>query len=139
MTVVTKNPKVSDLLPLSREILCDDTLREFHQVIRFDIIYGRPLRVQLLLDRRHKTNKRLSKPAAYYRMSSTDQLIRLGCNALATATVLAFFQQNRTDPAFDEIDKAVDSLIQMVAADAKTTVQVVLRDIKLRKMTDQAK
>jgi hypothetical protein len=137
LTVVTENPKVTDLLPLSREILCDDTLREFHQVIRFDVIYGRPLRVQLLLDRRHKTNKRLSKPAAYYRMSSTDQLIRLGCNALATATVLAFFQQNRTDPGFEEIDKAVDSLIQMVAADAKTTVQVVLRDIKLRKMAEK--
>jgi hypothetical protein len=137
LTVETENPKVTDLLPLSREIRCDDTLREFHQVIRFDVIYGRPLRIQLLLDRRHKTNKRLSKPAAYYRMSSTDQLIRLGSNALATATVLAFFQQNRTEPSFEEIDKAVDSLIQMVAADAKTTVQVVLNDIKLRRMAEE--
>lgn len=129
-----EKPKITDLIPLPREVFCDDTLKQFHQVLRFDIVYGRPLRVQLLLDRRHKVNKSLSKPVAYFRMSSTDQLIRLGCNALATATVLAFFQQNRIEPAYEEIEAAVDTLIKMTSADVKITTEVILRDIRLHKM-----
>ena len=131
-----EKPKVTDLIPFSREVFCDDTLREFNQVIRYDVVYGKPLRIQLLLDRRHKFKKSLSKPLGYFRISSIDQMLRLGTNALAAATILAFFQQNRTEPSLDEIRQAVNSLLKMVGADMELTAQTVLRDLQLRRMTE---
>ena len=129
-----EKPKVTDLIPFSREVFCDDTMREFNQVIRYDIVYGRPLRVQLLLDRRHKFNKSLSRPLGYFRISNVDQLLRLGTNALAAATVLAFFQQNRTEPTEEEVYSAVQNVVKMLAADVELTTQVVLNELKLRRM-----
>jgi len=131
-----EKPKVTELIPFSREIFCDDTLREFNQVIRYDIVYGKPLRVQLLLDRRHKFNKSLSKPLGYFRISSVDQLLRLGTNALAAATVLAFFQQNRTEPSAEEVYQAIHSLIKMVSQDVELTTQTVLNELRLRRMAE---
>jgi len=132
-----EKPKVTELIPFSREVFCDDTLREFNQVIRYDIVFGKPLRVQLLLDRRHKFNKSLSKPLGYFRISSIDQLLRLGTNALAAATVLAFFQMNRTEPDIEEIHQAVQNLLKMVGADVDLTAQTVLRDIQVRRMAEE--
>ena len=129
-----ENPKVTELIPFAREVFCDDTLREFNQVIRYDIVYGRPLRVQLLLDRRHKFNKSLSKPLGYFRISSVDQLLRLGTNALAAATVLAFFQQNHTEPTQEEIYSAVQNVVKMLASDVELTTQTILNQLKLRRM-----
>lgn len=134
-----EKPKVTELIPFAREVFCDDTLREFNQVIRYDIVYGRPLRVQLLLDRRHKFNKSLSKPLGYFRISSVDQLLRLGTNALAAATVLAFFQQNRTEPTVEEVSHAIQSLIKMVSADVELTTQNVLNELRLRRMSEAVK
>ena len=134
MTAVTQKPKVTDLIPLSREVFCDDTLRQFHQVIRFDVVYDRPLRIQLLLDRRHKANKSLSKPVAYFRISEIGQLLRLGTNSFAAAVVLAFYSQNRTEPSSEEIKDAAKNLFSMIQGDVELTTEVVLRDIKLRKM-----
>jgi hypothetical protein len=136
LSISAEKPKVTDLIPFSREVFCDDTLREFNQVIRYDIVYDRPLRVQLLLDRRHKFNKALSKPLGYFRISSVDQLLRLGTNALAAATILAFFQSNRTEPSIEENHQAVQSLLKMVGADVELTTQTILRDLKLRGMAE---
>jgi len=130
-------PKVTELIPFAREVFCDDTLREFNQVIRYDIIYGRPLHVQLLLDRRHKFKKSLSKPLGYFRISSVDQLLRLGTNALAAATVLAFFQQNRTEPTQEEVYSAVHNIVQMLAADVELTTQTILNELRLRRMASE--
>ena len=134
-----ETPKVTELISFAREVFCDDTLREFNQVIRYDIVYGRPLRVQLLLDRRHKFKKSLSKPLGYFRISSVDQLLRLGTNALAAATVLAFFQQNRTEPTAEEVNHAIQSLIKMVSADVELTTQNVLNELRLRRMSEAVK
>ena len=131
-----EKPKVTDLVPFSREVFCDDTMREFNQVIRYDIVYGRPLRVQLLLDRRHKFNKSLSKPLGYFRISSVDQLLRLGTNALAAATILAFFQQNRTEPPHEEVYQAVYNLIKMVSPDVELTTETILNQLKVRRMAE---
>jgi len=131
LTAVVKTVKVTDLIPLSREILCDDTLHEFHQVIRFDVIYGSPLRAQLLLDRRHKTQKSLSKPVAYFRMSRTEQLIRMGINSFTTALTLAFFNQGRKEPTRKEITDALESLWGMVKGDIELSTDVALNQIQL--------
>jgi len=133
-----ENPKPSDLVMLPyREIQCDDTLREFIQILRFDLVDvpHEPLRAQLLLDRRHKLNKSQSKPVAYFRMSSTDQLIKLGNTALALATVMAFSEQGRLEPTHDEVKSAVKSLLQLsTQIDVANAIEVILRDVKLRRM-----
>lgn len=133
MSQVVETPKVKDLVPLPREVQCDDTMREFNQVLRLDIVDKVPLRTQLLLDRRHKKKKSLSRPAGYFRMSSTNQLITLATDALAAANVLAFFQQDRREPSHEEISKAVDSVFEIVAVDVKAMIPVILYDLRLHR------
>jgi hypothetical protein len=131
------NPKPSSLVMLPyREIQCDDTLREFTQVLRFDFVdvKGEPLRVQLLLDRRHKLNRSLSKPVAYFRMSSTEQLIKLANTALACAVALAFNEVNLLEPTDDQVRNALRSHWQMAQVDLLYAVKTILRDVKLHRM-----
>lgn len=125
-------PKPSDLLPLSREVKADDTMREFHQVLRFDIVYGKPLRAQLLLDRRHKAQKSLSKRAAYVRMSQASQLLDLACGALSIANVLAY--QSVKDPSHDAIASGTKSLLQLIQGDVVTLTEIMLRQVQLHRM-----
>jgi len=125
-------PRPSDLIPLSREVKADDTMREFNQVLRFDIIYDRPLRAQLLLDRRHKENKALSKPAAYVRMSETGQLTDLACASLSIANVLAF--QSVKDPQRETVETATKSLLQLIQGDIVTLTEIMLRQIQLHRI-----
>jgi hypothetical protein len=131
------NPKPSSLVMLPyREIQCDDTLREFTQVLRFDLVdvKGEPLRVQLLLDRRHKLNRGLSKPVAYFRMSSTEQLVKLANTALACAVALAFNEVNLLEPTDDQVRNALRSHWQMAQVDLLYAVKTILRDVKLHRM-----
>lgn len=133
----TDNPKPSSLVMLPyREIQCDDTLREFTQVLRFDLVDmpHEPLRVQLLLDRRHKLNKGLSKPVAYFRMSSTEQLIKLANTALACAIVLAFNEVNVLEPTDDQIRNVLRSHWQIAQVDLLYAVKTILRDVKLHRL-----
>lgn len=125
-------PKPSDLIPLSREVKADDTMRDFQQVLRFDIIFGKPLRAQLLLDRRHKIRIQLSKPAAYVRMSQTSQLVNLACGALSIANVLAY--QSVEEPSHDLITSGTKSLLQLIEIDVATLTEIMLRQIKLHRM-----
>jgi hypothetical protein len=120
-----------------REVQCDDTMRQFIQVLRFDIgdVLGQPLRAQLLLDRRHKQNKGQSAPVAYFRMSSPDQVIKLGNTGLAVSAVLAFAQQGQLEPGYDEVKAAVRTLLRLfVEADVCSAVEVMLRDVRLHRM-----
>jgi hypothetical protein len=119
-----------------REIQCDDTLREFTQVLRFDLVdvKGEPLRAQLLLDRRHKLNKGMSKPVAYFRMSGTEQLVKLANTALACAVALAFNEINLLEPTDDQVRNALRSHWQMAQVDLLYAVKTILRDVKLHRM-----
>jgi len=134
--VVEAAPRVSDLVPLTKVIVCDDTLNEFRQVLRLDIVAGKPLRTQLLLDRRHKWQPKLSKPLGYFRMSNTDQLVRLASNALSAALVLNM--QSNLDRPFDQVQFAVESMLDLIRADIATTVDTVLRDLRAHKLAQQS-
>ncbi|MEM1589636.1 MAG: hypothetical protein QW175_04395 [Candidatus Bathyarchaeia archaeon] len=134
---MSEAPKPSSLVMLPyREIECDDTLREFTQILRFDLIDapGEPLRCQLLLDRRHKLNKGLSKPVAYFRMTSTEQLMKLANTALACAVVLAFHEQRVLEPEDEQIRSVLKSYWQLAQPDVLYAVKTILRDVKLHKM-----
>ena len=127
-------PSVADLVPCTREVRSDDTMDEFHQVLRFDIIDTKPLRSQLLLDRRHKTDNKKSHPAAYIRFSQTGPLIDLVCAALTMANVIAY--QNRIDekqPTREEIEHAVDSVLSTIRSDIVTLTEVQLMSIQLHR------
>jgi hypothetical protein len=134
---IVEKPSPVDLVMLPyREIICDDTLREFIQVLRFDLIDipGHPLRSQLLLDRRHKLNKSQSKPVAYFRMSSTEQLLKLANTALAVAVVLAYNEHDLLEPSDDMVRNVLKGHWQMAQADVLNAVQVILRDLQLHRL-----
>lgn len=122
-----------------REIECDDTLREFKQVLRFDLVdrEGEPLRVQLLLDRRHKLNRAMSKPVAYFRMTSTQQLLNLANTALAAAVALAYSEQRVLEPSQDQIRDVLKAHWQMAQPDVIVGVDVMLRELRLHRMTQE--
>jgi len=128
-------PKDLVMLPY-REVLCDDTLREFAQVLRFDLIDvdGHPLRCQLLLDRRHKMNKALSKPVAYFRMSSPEQLIKLANTALACAVAMACSEQDHLEPSSESVKAVVDAHWSMARVDVVSAVETVMRDLRLHRL-----
>jgi len=138
--VQESNPKPSDLVMVNwREIECDDTLREFKQVLRFDLVdrEGEPLRVQLLLDRRHKLNRAMSKPVAYFRMTSTQQLLNLANTALAAAVTLAYSEQRVLEPSQDQIRDVLKAHWQMAQPDVIVGVDVMLRELRLHRMTQE--
>jgi hypothetical protein len=125
------NPK--DLVMLAhREVTCDDTLREFVQVLRFDLVDMRdnPLRAQLLLDRRHKQNKAMSKPVAYFRMSSTEQLMKLANTAVTVAVTLVYSEQGQLEPTDEQIRRAVMAYWEMAQPDVLNAVRVALREVR---------
>lgn len=122
-------PKPEDLISLSREVKADDTMREFQQVLRFDIIDGKPLRAQLLLDRRHKAKKSLSKPAAYVRMSQAGQLIDLACGAITMANILVL-QHLKEIPPRQLIEDTVKSALDMMQGDIVTLTEIMLQEIQ---------
>ena len=139
-TAQESNPKPSDLVMVNwREIECDDTLREFKQVLRFDLVdrEGEPLRVQLLLDRRHKLNRAMSKPVAYFRMTSTQQLLNLANTALAAAVALAYSEQRVLEPSQDQIRDVLKAHWQMAQPDVIVGVDVMLRELRLHRMTQE--
>ena len=132
-----EKPKVSSLVMLPyREVECDDTLREFKQVLRFDLVDvpREPLRAQLLLDRRHKLQKAMSKPVAYFRMSSTEQLLKLSNTALAVAVALVYAEQDLLEPSDDQIRNALKSHWMMAQPDVLNAVKTILRDLQLHRM-----
>lgn len=140
MSTIMEKPKkidVADLISLSHEVKADDTLREFHQFLRFQFIQGVPLRMQLLFDRRHKAKKGLSKPVGYFRMSQVSQLLRLGNNAYACAVVLAFHGQGAKEPTVEEIEKSIESLWPIIKGDLHVTAKVTLDEIQLHKRAQQ--
>jgi hypothetical protein len=113
---VVEKPDEADLVMLDyREVRCDDTLREFHQVIRFYLIDrpGQPLRSEILIDRPHKLNKAMSKHVCFLQMSSTQQLMALTNTALAVATAMAYNEQPNLNPTDDEIRRALKSYWEM--------------------------
>jgi len=133
---MSSKPSAVDLVPCSREVKADDTLEEFHQVLRFDIIDQpeQPLRSQILLDRRHKTDNKKSHPVAFIRLSQTGQLLDLVCSALAMANTIAY--SNRIDentPTRMEIEHATDSVIATIKSDIVTLTELQLKQVEMHR------
>jgi hypothetical protein len=133
---VVEKPSPVDLVMLPyREVVCDDTLRELIQVVRPDLVDrpGEPLRIQLLLDRRHKLNKGLSKPVAYFRMSNVEQLLRIANTFLSLAMVKVLDEQGDLEPDHDVLKRMANSHWAMALPDVLTATETILRDLELHR------
>ena len=126
--------KVSDLVPLPREVRFDDTLRQFHQVARFDIVDQNPLRTQLLLDRRHKENQKRSKPLGYFRMSDTQQLVNLAVSALSLGNILALDGQTVSR---SHIQHTTEGLFKLITRDIVNVTAAGLNDLRMHQLVKE--
>ena len=129
--------KVTDLVPLSREVQFDDTLRQFHQVARFDLIDQHPLRTQLLLDRRHKEDMKRSKPVGYFRMSSTNQLISMAVDALSLANILVL--EGKGNITREMIQGSTEDLFKLILRDIVNVTDVALNDLRMHQLKGDQK
>lgn len=119
--------------PKGLEVLADDTLESFHQVLRLQAILddsGRLDHLQLLLDRRHKVKPSLSKPLGYLHLSTANQLLNLAAQGIVGACLLALKDQP-TDER--RISQTVNGIAGFLLQDAKRTVQVMLEEMERRK------
>jgi len=126
-----------NLIPLSREVLCDDTLKEMKIVLRFDAkIEDSDVKVQLLVDFRHKKNPRLSKPKAYLTLSHPRQFEDLVTASLA----MACFHRLRKHAKLtsEDILACYDEIVKWIREDVATLTEVMFRNVK-EKVKEKAK
>lgn len=122
-----KSPQ--NLIPLSREVHFDDTLREFNAVLRIDTkIEDSNLKAQLLIDLRHKKQPRLSKPRFYGTISKPRQFEDLVSASLAMA---CFHRLRKKEELTDgDILLCYDEMTKWLRGDVRSLVQVMYRDVK---------
>ena len=123
------NDAVSKLVPLVREVHFDDTLKEVNAVLRMDAkIEKYDIKVQLLIDLRHKMDKWKSKPRFYGTMSQPRQFEDLATVALT----MACFHRLRTKLQLskEEILFRYDELVKWIRDDVATLVEVLFKDVK---------
>jgi hypothetical protein len=127
----------ADLVPFapSKEIHGDDTLREMRQVLRFSFINvpGLPLRAQIIFDRVHKQNAAASKPAGFFQISDTGELIKLAKNSIVAATILACGAHSRDRPSLETIRSAVRNALEFATEDIVGQVHVLLDEIEFHR------
>jgi len=120
---------VLNLIPLSREIHFDDTFDEVNAILRFDTkIEDSDLKVQLLIDLRHKKDKWKSKPRFYGTLSQPRQFEDLVTGALA----MMCFHSLRTyaEITKDEILARYDEMVRWIRDDVATLTEIMFRDVK---------
>lgn len=119
------------LVPLTREVKFDDTLRDVNAILRFDTkIENSDLKTQLLVDFRHKKDKWKSKPFFYGTMSQPQQFQDLVTASLA----MACFNRLRKKPKLtkEEIWAIYDDLVKWVREDVRHLVQILAQDVEIR-------
>jgi hypothetical protein len=79
----------------------------------------------------------MSKPVAYFRMTSTHQLLNLANTALAAAVALAYSEQRILEPSQDQIRDVLKAHWQMAQPDVIVGVDVMLRELRLHRMTQE--
>lgn len=132
MYVATIYVSPSQLVPLARQVKADDTMRQYRQHLRFDFIFGAN-KCQVMWDRRHKINKKLSKPLGYFPLSEVSELMNLVTGSFSLLLV------HQLQPCCDdvELEKALDSAWSLIKKDVIFLTRICLSDIeKKRKMED---
>lgn len=122
---------VNRLVPLSREIVFDDTMNEVTAVLRMDAKLEEPhAKVQFLIDFRHKQDKWKSKPRFYGTLSQVRQFEDL---VSASVAMSAFHRLNgKPDVTRLEIEAHIGELFSWVKRDAVVLTEILLADVKKR-------
>lgn len=121
-----------NLVPLPREIAFDDTFNEVNAVLRMDAkIEENDIKVQLLIDLRHKKDKWKSKPRFYGTMSKPRQFEDLVTAALA----MTCFHRLRTyvKPTKDQILASYDEFVSFVREDVAVLTGIILKDVRKKR------
>lgn len=78
----------------------EPTLKLWIQKIRFDFIVPsvpfEPMRVQIVLDRVHRFQRKLSRPVAYFHLSDPLKLQELAAHAVAAAALLVVHASDKS-------------------------------------------
>ncbi len=123
---------VSKLVPLARELAFDDTMTEVNAIMRFDAkIENSDLKVQLLIDLRHKKDKWKSKPRFYGTMSQPRQFEDLVTASLAMACF--HHLRKKANPTKEEILASYNEMVKFIRPDVENLVEILFRDIRKRR------
>lgn len=118
-----------NLVPLPRELYFDDTFREVNAVLRFDTkIENSDLKVQLLVDLRHKEDKWKSKPRFYGTMSQPRQFEDLLTASMAMTCFHRLRQKQKLTK--EEIFACYDEIVKWIKEDVAILTEVMSRDVK---------
>lgn len=123
--------KVKNLVDFPREITADDTLREFQQYVRLQLVkddQGRLDHLQLLFDRRFKLKPTMSKPLGYVHFSTATQLLNLAIQGICGATILNLAGRDDLSPTV--ISTAIDGAVEFVLQDSKRLTAMALEALK---------
>jgi len=97
-----------------------DTMRDFWQYLKVGVETGLLPKITITLDRVHKINRKLSKPAAFIHFNRTNDLLDLTAQLLAATITLALYPRimagERLDPYY--INKQLENAMNLVKADA---------------------
>ena len=121
-----------NLVPLPREIAFDDTFDEVNAILRMDAkIDNDDIKVQLLIDLRHKKDKWKSKPRFYGTMSQPRQFEDLVTAALA----MTCFHKLRTyvKPTKEQILASYDELVRFIREDVAVLTGIILKDVRKKR------
>ena len=125
--------KPENLVPLPREVHCDTKgWKEMMPVLRFDAkIEDNDVKLQILVDLRHKENPRLSKPKAYVTLSEPRQFEDLVSAALA----MTCYHRLRARPqiTIEEILAKYDEIVKWLREDVATLTQIIHRDVDVKR------
>jgi hypothetical protein len=120
-------------IPFRVQVEADDTMRDFVQALRLDFMPtddNRLEKVQIVVDRRHKFNPKVSSPAAYLSLSTSDQALDLAKQGFVAACVIVLMQDPQTAGDSFRVSTAVDSLLQLLQGDLKRDVQTVVKQLR---------
>lgn len=118
-----------NLVPLARELVFDDTMREVRAVMRFDAKLDEDdTKVQLLIDLRHKKNARRSKPRFYGTMSEPRQFENL---ITASIAMSCFHRLRRKENITkDDILYSYDEIVKWIRPDVAVITEALFRDVR---------
>lgn len=117
-----------NLVSLPREVTFDDTFNEVIAVLRFDTKIEDVIKVQLLIDLRHKKNPRLSKPKWYLTMSQPRQFE----NLITASLAMTCFHRlsNEENLTKETILATYDEIVNWIRADVENLTRIMFRDVQ---------
>lgn len=124
--------KVKNLVPLPREVHCDTKgWKEMKPILRFDAkLEDNDVKLQILVDLRHKDNPRLSKPKAYVTLSQPRQFEDLITATLAMACLHRL--RNYAVLTKDQILACYDEIVKWNRDDVATLSGIIFKEVKQR-------